>query len=64
MAIKKQRGGARPGSGRPKGELTIRITFRINKNALERSRAKFGAKLNKMANEWIKSIILNQGSGK
>lgn len=57
MTIKKQRGGNRPGSGRKKGEPTQRITFRINKKALERARKKFGRKLNKMANDWIKELI-------
>jgi hypothetical protein len=46
-------GGARPGAGRKKKEETITTGFRINTEALNIVRAKYGRTLNSKINEFI-----------
>lgn len=49
-------GGARPNSGRKKLEENITTGFRLNKEALEICRSKYGRTLNQKINEYIKQL--------
>jgi len=49
-------GGARAGSGRKKKEETSTTGFRINTEALNIVRAKYGRTLNAKINEYIKKL--------
>lgn len=49
-------GGARKGSGRPKGEPTVTVSFRIHKKSLQAAKKKYGRKLNSKVNDYIKRI--------
>lgn len=54
--VKKGQGGAREGSGRPKGEPTQTVSFRVNKKSLEAAKKKHGRKLNSKVNDFIKRL--------
>jgi hypothetical protein len=58
MACKKEkRGGKRLGAGRPKGEPTTTINFRIKKATKNQLIEKYGKRINKMFLEWVKTVI-------
>ena len=59
MEEKKQRGGARPGSGRKKGQTKIQACFRIEEDLLDKI-AKIGNK-NKFVNIAIREKIEREG---
>lgn len=52
----KNRGGARPGSGRPKGEPSESITFRVVTKTKNEVLKKHRGKINKMFNEWFTQL--------
>jgi hypothetical protein len=49
-------GGTRNGAGRPKSEPTTIINFRIPAKVKTDIKKRYGKKLNKLFNDWLKSI--------
>lgn len=49
-------GGKREGAGRPKGEPTATVTFRVDKRDLARAKSNWGRHLNKEVSKFIKKM--------
>lgn len=57
MAKEKQpKGGARPGSGRPKGEETELINFRVKKSVKASVMSRYKGTINKIFNNWFNEL--------
>lgn len=57
MTQKNNRGGSRPGTGRPKKEPTTTISFRVKKKDKKYIREKYPKGLNTMFNEWFERLL-------
>lgn len=55
----KKRGGKRKGAGRKKSAETVTTSVRFVRAELTDFRVKHPKKLNKMANDWLRSVIYN-----
>jgi hypothetical protein len=49
-------GGKREGAGRPKGDPTETVSFRVDKEALQVAKELYGRSLNKKINDFIKRL--------
>jgi hypothetical protein len=60
--MKYNRGGKREGAGRPVGEPTVTICFRIKERDKKKLSKKYSGELNKMFKDWIDNLLTTRKS--